>query len=114
MLDYGADPNQRTRTGYFALYYAAQENNADVINVLLNQQYDCNVDQQSDNGVSALMIAADKNNAAAVTALLDGNADVNLENSYGNTAVVLTTNPAIKSELEAAGAAQLIKFDQNI
>jgi len=36
LLEYGADPNGRSKTGYFALYYAAQENKSDVINVLLN------------------------------------------------------------------------------
>jgi len=58
------------------------------------------------------MIATDKDNVEAVTALLAGNADVSLENSYGNTAIVLTENAAIKQLLEDAGSSQIIKYSE--
>jgi ankyrin repeat protein len=78
-----SDVNALNREGNSLLYVAAEKNQIDKINFLLDNGADVNI--RNERGVTPLNVACDKNALAAVQLLIDRGADVNTRTNRGNT-----------------------------
>jgi ankyrin repeat protein len=79
----GIDVHALNREGNSLLYVAAEKNQIDKINFLLDNGIDVNI--RNERGITPLNIACDKNALAAVQLLIDRGADVNTRTNRGNT-----------------------------
>jgi ankyrin repeat protein len=79
----GNDINALNREGNSLLYVAAEKNQIDKINFLLDNGADVNI--RNERGATPLNAACDKNALVAVQLLIDRGADVNTRTNRGNT-----------------------------
>ena len=79
----GSDINALNREGNSLLYVAAEKNQLDKINFLLDNG--ANVNIKNERGSTPLNVACDKNALDAVQLLIDRGADVNTRTNRGNT-----------------------------
>jgi ankyrin repeat protein len=79
----GSDINALNREGNSLLYVAAEKNQLDKINFLLDNGADVNI--KNERGITPLNVACDKNALEAVQLLIDRGADVNTRTNRGNT-----------------------------
>ena len=85
----GAVVDQQEKPGgNTALFYAAQLDNTDIVQMLLEEGAD--PDLQDENGWSPLHVAAQYGYLSTTRALLNGAADVNLPDNKGMTPLMLT------------------------
>lgn len=85
-----ADLNLKNNEGKFPLYVAAENNDLDTVEFLLNNPYNlADVNLRDNEGNTALMIAAQKGYRDIVKSLLDHKADPDLKNNKGQTALDL-------------------------
>lgn len=88
------DVHQRSQTGWTALHYACESNNARAATALIEHGADVNV--QSEDGWTPLHVACMKRSTACMQVLLDAGADESIKTSMGRT--------AFEMQLEARGA----------
>ena len=77
------DVNGLNREGNSVLYVAAEKNQVDKINLLLDNGADVNI--RNERGITPLNVACDKKAFAAIQVLIDRGADVNTRTNRGNT-----------------------------
>ena len=85
LLNRGADPNGRDKSGYAALWYAATSENTGLITLLLEHGADVNA--QDSAGRTPLMHAADLCYTWDIRVLLDAGADPTVPDKRGRTAL---------------------------
>jgi uncharacterized protein len=109
LIENGADPQARDRSGYVALHWAALKGALPVVE-LLAPRVDCNAKSQS--GLTPLLQAAAEGHAPAVRMLVAAGADANLASNEGWTPLhkaVANGHPDVVQILLAAGASVLAK-----
>ena len=99
LLAAGVNPNKATEsTKQTALYFAAFNNQVEVIKVLLKWKADPNVQNWEYDQETPLHAAAAKGHAEAVTALLSApNIDLTIQNADGKTAKDVAKDDTIKA-----------------
>ena len=109
LIENGADPQARDRSGYVALHWAALKGALPVVELLV-PRVDCNAKSQS--GLTPLLQAAAEGHASAVRMLVAAGADANLASNEGWTPLhkaVANGHPDVVQILLAAGASVLAK-----
>lgn len=97
----GADPNQPSSGGYYAILAAVNSNSEDAVQHLIRHQVDVNVTWQ---GRTPLTLAAFAGNDKIVALLLRAGADVNAKGRLGVTALGMTESSLVAAMLLNAGA----------
>ncbi|XP_063417516.1 uncharacterized protein LOC134700074 [Mytilus trossulus] len=89
----------RSKNGKNALHYAADNNETEVLQILI--EFGCEKNLQDINGQTALHIAAQTNSLKVVTFLLNRDCDPNITNVEGKKPIDLTSYKSIKTLFEA-------------
>lgn len=89
LLNSGANPNIKDKTGSTALIYAVQVADSSIASTIItNNKTDPNI--KNSNGDSALILAVVRGSADLVTAVLSSSkTDPNIQDANGNTALIL-------------------------
>lgn len=105
LLDQGADPNARTKTGMTALMIASAAGYAESVELLLDKAADVNaMDRQ---GMTALMFAAREGRPNVVELLMEQRAYVNAKNSRGKTALRIANEEMARRKIGKGPATEL-------
>ena len=99
LLSAGVNPNKVTKTTeQAALYFAAVNNQVEVIKVLLKWKADPNAQNWEYDRDTALHVAAEKGHAESVTVLLAApNIDITITNADGKTAKEVAKDDTIRA-----------------
>jgi ankyrin repeat protein len=72
-----ASINVQDSLGWSALMLSCREGHAEMVDLLLNDEFDTDIELTGDQGINALMCAADAGHTRIVRALIEKSADVN-------------------------------------
>lgn len=77
LLSLHASINIQDSLGWTALMFSCREGHAELVDLLLEEEWDTDVDLTTSQGINALMCAADAGHTRIVRALMEKEADVN-------------------------------------
>ncbi|KAJ8686975.1 hypothetical protein QAD02_022769 [Eretmocerus hayati] len=84
LIKHGADVNIRDRFGKVPIFYAIENNNSKVLDILFSTNQDVEID------LELLKMAIDKGYVEVIKALLQFGADVNTSDTYGRTPLLFS------------------------
>lgn len=98
LLEEGANPNAQNERGEGALFWAVQNENHEMIELLLD--YKVNLDLKNEIGETALFWAVENEDVVAAKLLIEAGADVNIKNIEGESCIELAFFGSLKHKEE--------------
>lgn len=92
LLNYGADINIQDKDGKGALYYAIEQEDIDIINILIKNNTNTNINIQTNYGWTPLYAALENGYADIAKVLLEHGADPYIETKMGNSSLSMLKN----------------------